>query len=42
MYRLLMGDVKYCETHNSLMDALDELKIMKSLGYRVDDYAIIS
>ena len=33
MMRRLSGDVTYNETHNALYDALDELEIMRRLGY---------
>ena len=32
MLRLLRGDSSYCETHNALYDAMDELSIMRLLG----------
>lgn len=38
MLRLLSGDGTYCETHNALHDALDELEIMRLLGHRPEDY----
>ncbi|MDR1827922.1 MAG: hypothetical protein LBR29_06295 [Methylobacteriaceae bacterium] len=38
MYRLLSGDETYCETHNALGDALDELEIMKRLNHDLDRY----
>lgn len=38
MLRLLSGKCAYCETHNALHDALDELKIMRLLGYGLQDY----
>ncbi len=39
MLRLLSGDRWYHETHNALYDALDELEIMKLLGYRISQYS---
>ena len=36
--RMLMGDNGYCETHNALYDALDELKIMQLLGHKLEKY----
>ncbi len=33
MMRRLSEDCTYCETHNALYDALDELEIMRLLGY---------
>jgi len=41
MYRLLADDVNYIETHNALIDALDELKIMEFLKFRVAQYTIL-
>lgn len=38
MLRMLSGKENYCETHNALFDALDELEIMRLLGRRVEDY----
>ena len=38
MLRLLSGKHTYCETHNALHDALDELEIMRLLGYSSDQY----
>lgn len=38
MLRLLSGRGTYSETHNALHDALDELEIMRLLGYRPDEY----
>lgn len=38
MLRRLSGDNTYCETHNALYDALDELEIMRLLGYSTDKY----
>lgn len=38
MLRRLSGDVTYSETHNALYDALDELEIMRLLGYTPDWY----
>ena len=40
MVRLLTEDQSYCETHNALYDAIDELKIMRHLGRKFDDYNI--
>lgn len=34
MLRLLSGNCTYCETHNALYDAMDELQIMRLLAYR--------
>ena len=38
IYRLLSDDRTYCETHNALFDAVDELKIMKLLNHELDKY----
>lgn len=38
MLRLLSGDRVYHETHNALFDALDELDIMRLLGYQPAEY----
>ena len=38
MLRLLSGNFSYRESHNALYDAMDELKIMKLLCYRPDQY----
>lgn len=38
MLRLLSGDGSYCETHNALYDAMDELTIMRLLGCKPDQY----
>ncbi len=38
MLRLLRCDTGYCETHNALGDARDELAIMALLGHPIGDY----
>lgn len=38
MYRILSGDQSYCETHNALHDAVDELEIMRLLGLGLEAY----
>ena len=38
MLRILSGRSSYCETHNALNDAIDELEIMRLLGYHPADY----
>ena len=38
MLRLLSGRCHYCETHNAIHDALDELKIMQLLHHPLDKY----
>ena len=40
VYRMLSEDLKYCETHNALTDAMDELIIMKMLNHELDKYAL--
>ena len=37
--RLLSGNYGYCETHNAIFDALDELEIMRLLGHSLSSYA---
>jgi hypothetical protein len=38
IYRLLSGDKRYCERHNALTDAVDELEIMSMLSHNLDKY----
>ncbi len=38
MLRLLSGNEAYCETHNALGDARDELRILQLLGHPVEAY----
>lgn len=38
MLRLLSGNSAYRETHNALLDAMDELEIVRLLGRRIEDY----
>ncbi|MBR5536123.1 MAG: hypothetical protein IKU60_05690 [Clostridia bacterium] len=38
MLRRMSGDFTYSETHNALYDALDELEIMRLLGYKPEIY----
>lgn len=38
MLRLLSGERRYRETHNAILDALDELKIMKLLSHPLETY----
>ena len=40
IYRMLSGDSGYCELHNALTDAADELTIMRMLGLGFDTYKI--
>lgn len=41
MLRLLSGNRTYRESHNALSDALDELEIMRLLGYGLGAYAVM-
>ena len=34
----ILGVEDYCETHNAVIDARDELKIMEILDYEIDFY----
>ncbi len=34
----MLGVEDYCETHNAIIDARDELRIMIELGYEIDYY----
>ena len=36
--RLLSGNRSYCEVHNAVCDAIDELRIIELLGYAIEDY----
>ena len=38
MLRLLSGQDTYCETHNAIRDAMDELQIMQLLRIPIADY----
>ena len=38
--RMLSGNYCYCEVHNAVRDAIDELEIMRLLGHPVDTYEI--
>ncbi|MBP8641238.1 MAG: hypothetical protein KBI01_10160 [Oscillospiraceae bacterium] len=40
IYRMLSGDSEYCEMHNALTDAMDELIIMKMLNHEFSKYAL--
>ncbi|MBQ7739748.1 MAG: hypothetical protein IJT65_00745 [Eubacterium sp.] len=40
IYRMLCGDTAYCEVHNALDDAYDELTIMRMLGHTLEAYEI--
>lgn len=39
VYRMLSGDYGYCEMHNALTDAIDELEIMRLMSLELDRYA---
>ena len=41
MLRLLSGDGTYRETHNAILDARDELQIMRLLGYPIGAYPVL-
>lgn len=38
--KMLSGNDKYSETHNAVLDAEDELKIIQLLGYEIREYDI--
>lgn len=38
IYRMLSGDSGYCEIHNALTDAIDELEIMRMLNLDTKNY----
>ena len=38
MLRLLSGNQSYHESHNAFFDAVDELEIMRLLGYPLSKY----
>ena len=40
VYRMLSGDFEYCEIHNALTDAMDELIIMRMLNHKLGKYAL--
>lgn len=40
VYRMLSEDLVYCEMHNALTDAIDELKIMRLLNHEIEKYAL--
>ena len=39
VYRMLSENSRYCEMHNALTDAVDELEIMRLLNHELDKYA---
>ncbi len=40
IYRLLSEERAYCEIHNAMTDAIDELRIMKLLNHNIGTYSI--
>ncbi|MFZ3131550.1 MAG: hypothetical protein WA125_10740, partial [Desulfosporosinus sp.] len=40
VYRMLSDNFEYCELHNALTDAMDELEIMRLLNLELDRYAL--
>jgi len=40
IYRMLSAELEYCELHNALTDAMDELTIMKLLDHEMGKYAL--
>ena len=40
IYRMLSEDLDYCEIHNALTDAIDELTIMRMLNHELGKYAL--
>ena len=40
VYRMLSEDLEYCEMHNALTDAMDELIIMRMLNHELGKYAL--
>jgi len=40
IYRMLSEELAYCELHNALTDAIDELMIMKLLDHEIGKYAL--
>ncbi|MDR2655301.1 MAG: hypothetical protein LBC56_04390 [Oscillospiraceae bacterium] len=41
VYRMLSEEYAYCELHNAMTDALDELTIMKLLNHELNNYVKI-
>lgn len=39
IYRMLSGNSGYCEIHNALTDAIDELEIMRMLNIPIEHYS---
>lgn len=40
VYRMLSENFRYCELHNALTDAMDELEIMRLLNHDLDRYSL--
>ncbi|MCL1913646.1 MAG: hypothetical protein FWG10_07195 [Eubacteriaceae bacterium] len=40
VYRMLSEDLVYCEMHNALTDAIDELEIMRLLNHELSKYEL--
>jgi len=40
VYRMLSEDLVYCEMHNALADAIDELEIMRLLNHSLGKYTL--
>lgn len=40
VYRMLSEELQYCELHNALTDAMDELMIMKLLDHEMGKYTL--
>jgi hypothetical protein len=40
VYRMLSTELEYCELHNALTDAMDELMIMKLLDHEMGKYVL--
>ena len=40
IFKMLTGDDRYCETHNAVRDAEDELRIIQLLGHGLQQYEI--
>lgn len=38
--RMLSGDMRYCEVHNAVYDAVDELRIIELLGRSLEEYEV--
>ena len=40
IYRMLSENSRYCEKHNALTDAIDELEIMRLLNHKLSKYTL--